>query len=337
MIRTLSELAIALDARLKGDEGCPISGIAPLQTARAGQISFLDNPRYRKYLANTQASAVILNASEAANFSGNALITQNPYLAYAKMAKLFEPIIQHTIGIHKTAVIGDNCQIDSTASIGPFCVLADSVTIGAEVILGAHCVVGENCSIGQGSHLYPRVTLYHGVKLAQRVIVHAGVVLGADGFGIAKEGSTWHKVPQLGGVSIGNDVEIGANTTIDRGALEDTVIEEGVKLDNQIQIAHNVRVGAHTAIAGCTGVSGSTVIGKNCIIGGATGFAGHLTIADYVVVTGMAMVTHSILEPGIYSSGTGLLPNRDWQKNAVRFRQLDEIARRLKALEQHQE
>lgn len=331
--KTLAELAQFLNAELIGEPNQLITGVAPLQAARPGCLSFLDNPRYAKYLANTQASVVIISPAFREACPVAALITANPYLAYAKVAGLFAPVKSVAPGIHPSAIIGEHCQIDATASIGPYCVLGDNVTIGPKVVIEAHCDLGDRVVIGAHSHLYPRVNLYHDVRIGQRTIIHSGAVLGADGFGIANDKGRWIKVPQLGGVLVGDDVEIGANTTIDRGALLDTIIEEGVKLDNQIQIAHNVKIGAHTAIAGCAGIAGSTEIGQHCIIGGGACIGGHLNIAAKTMISGMAMITNSISEPGIYSSGTGMQKQRDWHKSVARFHQLDQLARRLKKLE----
>jgi UDP-3-O-[3-hydroxymyristoyl] glucosamine N-acyltransferase len=312
----LSELATRLGAELHGDPSCVISGVATLQHAKAQQISFLDNPRYRKYLANTQASAVILTSTDLALCTTNALIMDNPYLGYAKVASLFDQASKIKPGIHPTAVIAEGCVIDPTASIGP------------------HCVIGEGTHIGAHSRLYANVTLYQGVRIGDRVIIHSGAVIGSDGFGFAQNKGTWYKVPQLGGVIIGNDVEIGANTTIDRGALDDTIIADGVKLDNQIQIAHNVVIGAHTAIAGCVAIAGSTVIGKYCAIGGRASIAGHITITDKVMIAGGSGVSQSITEPGVYSSSIATVQAAtSWNRNLMRIYQLDEMAQRLRKLE----
>ncbi len=331
---TLAELAKLIGAELKGDEGRAITGIAPLQTATSSEISFLHNSRYRKYLSSTKAAAVILSPADAKFCQIDALVVRNPYLAFAKAADLFAYRPKHTTGIHPTAIIGENCQIDPTASIGPYCVIGENVTIQKGSIIGAGCIIGNHVSIDENTQLWPRVTLYYGVKIGARVIIHSGVVIGSDGFGLARDNNQWVKIPQIGSVIIHNDVEIGANTTIDRGALGDTVIEEGVKLDNQIQVAHNVHIGAHTAIAGCVGISGSAQIGRHCMIGGGSCIGGHLKIADQVVIAGMAMITNSIEEAGVYASGTGFLKQRDWQKSAVRFRQLDQLARRIKKIEE---
>lgn len=333
-IHTLEKLATLINAQLQGDPKCQISGIAPLDHAQAGQISFLANPQFRQYLPSTQASAVILSSKEANKCVVNALITDNPYLGYAKIAALFTPPINVAAGIHSTAIIGKNCQIDSSVSIGAHCVIGDQVKIGKNSIINSGCHIGNDTSIGEHCHLLAKVILYHGVHIGDRVVIHSGVVIGSDGFGLAKdEKNVWCKIPQLGGVIIGNDVEIGANTTIDRGALDNTVIEDGVKLDNLIQIAHNVHIGAHTAIAGCTGIAGSARIGKYCMIGGGASIVGHSEIADNVVLIGTATVERSIDQPGVYGSGLGILPFRILKRLGFRFRQLDDMARRLDNLE----
>ncbi|CAN5323800.1 UDP-3-O-(3-hydroxymyristoyl)glucosamine N-acyltransferase [soil metagenome] len=330
---TLADLAKLLGAELRGEETCSITGIASLQSATSSQISFLDNPRYAKYLATTQAAAVILSKQHANDCSCPTLIMENPYLGYAKVASLFEQKPNLPVGIHPTVVVGEGCEIHPSASVGAYCVIGDKVKIGANVVINPGCSIGERCFIGDACHLWSNVVLYHGVNLGQRVILHSGVVVGSDGFGNAQSAQGWHKVPQLGGVIIGNDVEIGANTTVDRGALEDTIIEDGVKLDNQIQIGHNVHIGMYTAIAGCVAIAGSTKIGKRCLIGGGACIAGHLDIADNVVITGMTGIPNSITEPGVYSGGVPPLPNRAWRKNAILFCRLDELNRRVRQLE----
>ncbi|WJW76584.1 UDP-3-O-(3-hydroxymyristoyl)glucosamine N-acyltransferase [Thiohalobacter sp. IOR34] len=333
MSLTLGELAERTGARLQGEPGLRIEGVCTLQHGRPDCISFLSNPSYRKYLAGTRAGAVILAPEDAADCPVPVLISERPYVTYARVAALLSTEPSPEPGVHPSAVIGDGCEIDASASIGPLTVVEDGVRIGARVRIGPGCVLGRGCRIGDDSRLVARVTLCHGVQLGRRCLVHPGAVIGSDGFGIADDGGHWVKVPQLGGVRIGDDVEIGANTTIDRGALEDTVIEEGVKLDNQIQVAHNVHIGAHTAIAGCVGISGSARIGSHCMLAGGVGVVGHLEIADHVVVTGMSMVTKSITEPGVYSSGLAAMPNEQWNKVFVRLRRLDEMARRLRKLE----
>lgn len=330
---TLADLARRFALDLRGDGGVSVAGVATLAAATPSQLGFLANPRYRAELATTQAGAVILRADDAAHFPRSALIAKDPYVAFAKIAALFERLPAAAPGIHPNAVIAADAQIAASASIGPFCVVESGASVGDGVVLGAHCQVGEDCHIGAQSRLVARVTLVARVRLGKRVLVHPGAVIGADGFGLAFDKDHWIKVPQLGGVVVGDDCEIGANTTIDRGALEDTVLEEDVRLDNQIQIAHNVRIGAHTAMAGCSAVAGSAKIGRYCLIGGGAGVLGHLEIADKVTVTSMALVTHSIHEPGEYSSGTPIQDNRSWRRNAARFKYLDELTRRVQALE----
>ncbi|HVT31148.1 MAG TPA: UDP-3-O-(3-hydroxymyristoyl)glucosamine N-acyltransferase [Rhodanobacteraceae bacterium] len=327
----LGEIASRFGLELRGDAATPIRGVATLASAGAGQLSFLANPRYRAELAGTGAGAVVLRAADAEAFGGAALIADDPYVAFARIATLFERTPAATPGVHASATIGDGARIAASASIGPCCVVDADAEIGDGAILGPHCIVGRGCSVGAQSRLVARVTLVQDVKLGKRVLVHPGAVIGADGFGLAFAQDHWEKVPQLGGVAVGDDCEIGANTTIDRGALGDTVLEEDVRLDNQIQIAHNVFVGAHTAMAGCAAVAGSAKIGRYCLIGGAAGILGHLEIADRVTVTAMSLVTHSLREPGEYSSGTPIQDNRRWRRNAARFKHLDEFVRRIDA------
>lgn len=330
---SLGELAKQLGVELVGDASCSITGVATLQTAKPGQISFLANSRYRRYLASSQASAVILRPDDMEGCSVNALVSTNPYLTYARVATLLNPQARQLAGIHPSAVVEPSASIDPDAAIAANCYIAAGASIAAGVQIGSGCAVGEDASIGADSRLAANVSIADGVEIGQRVLIHSGAVIGSDGFGFAPDQGEWFKVPQLGSVIIGDDVEIGANTTIDRGALEDTVIEEGVKLDNQLQIAHNVRIGAHTAIAGATAIAGSTTIGKRCQIGGAVGIVGHLTIVDDVHITAMSLVTGNIKQSGLYSSGTPLASNKEWRKNAARFGQLDDMARRLRALE----
>jgi UDP-3-O-[3-hydroxymyristoyl] glucosamine N-acyltransferase len=330
---SLQEIAQLIDADLKGDPGCSISGIMALQSAQPGKISFLDNKRYLKYLATTQASAVILRAECLKHAPNNALVVADPYLAFAKVAKLFEPALQFVPEIHATAIIGENCHIHPSVSIAPYVVIGANTRLEMGVVLGAACVIGDNVIIGANTRLASHVSVCADTRIGERVIIHNGTVIGSDGFGLAKENNKWVKIPQLGKVQIGHDVEIGANVSIDRGALDDTIIGDGVKLDNQIQIGHNVQIGENTAIAGCTGIAGSTHIGKNCMIGGGVCINGHIEIADNVYITGMSSVVHSIRNPGIYSSTHSTQPHREWQKNSIRFRQLDQIAKRLRKTE----
>jgi UDP-3-O-[3-hydroxymyristoyl] glucosamine N-acyltransferase len=332
---SLHALAGMLNAQLRGSAGLQIHGLGTLQNAGPGQLAFLASASYRKQLVDTRAGAVLLRAEDADGFDGNCLVVPDPYLAYARLSHLFDrkPVAQP--GIHPTAVIAASAQVAASASIGPGVVIESEAYIGDNVTLGAHCFVGARSRIGKDGWLAPRVTLYHDVTIGERVVIQSGAVLGGEGFGFAKQDGEWLKIAQIGGVSVGDDVEIGANTTIDRGALDDTRIGNDVKLDNQIMIAHNVEVGDHTAMAACVGISGSTKIGRNCMLAGGVGLVGHIEICDNVFVTGMTMVTHSITEPGAYSSGTAMQPAGDWKKNAVRFRQLDDMARRIRALEKN--
>lgn len=329
----LGQLAEFLGATLRGDKDKDINGLATLQEAGPDQISFLANPQYRKFLTDTQAAAVLLKPADADSFAGNALLVPDPYLAYARISHLFDPKPKAAAGIHPTAVIADDAVVDPAASIGAFAIVESGARIAAQVTVSAHCFIGARCEIGEGGWLAPRVTLYHDVRIGKRVVIQSGAVLGGEGFGFANEKGVWQKIAQIGGVSIGDDVEIGVNTAIDRGALADTRIGNGVKLDNQIQIAHNVQIGDHTAMAACVGISGSTKIGKHCMLAGGVGLVGHIEICDGVFITGMTMVTHSITEPGSYSSGTAMQPAAEWRKSAARLRKIDDMARRLQKLE----
>jgi UDP-3-O-[3-hydroxymyristoyl] glucosamine N-acyltransferase len=332
---TLAELAEGLDITVQGDPQCIIHGVCTIQDGVPGRIAFLVNPLYKKYLPTTKASAVIVLQEDAGVCPVNALIARDPYYIYAKIATYFDDKPISKPGIHSTAVIGQHCEIDPSVSIGAYCVIGDYVKLGAHVVINAGCVVSEHTELDESSYLYANVTLYHKVKIGKRVVIASGTVIGSDGFGIAKNKGIWHKVPQLGRVIIGDDVEIGANCAIDRGAIGDTVIEKGVKLDNLIQIGHNVRIGENSAIAAFVGVSGSTEIGKNGLVGGQAGFSGHLTIAENVVITGGTAVTRSIREPGIYSSGVGgVVTNSEWRKNSARINRLDKLMDRVKALEE---
>jgi len=330
---TLGQLAEALGATLKGPEALQITGLATLQEAGPGQLSFLANPQYRKFLDDSQATAVLLKAADAEGFAGNALIVADPYLAYARISHLFDPKPKAVAGIHPSAVVAEDAQVDASASIGPFAVIESGARIEAGVSIGAHCFIGARCVVGEGGWLAPRVTLYHDVTIGKRVVIQSGAVIGGEGFGFANEKGIWRKIAQIGGVTIGDDVEIGVNTAVDRGALSDTRIGDGVKLDNQIQIAHNVQIGDHTAMAACVGISGSTRIGKHCMLAGGVGLVGHIDICDNVFISGMTMVTRSITEPGSYSSGTAMQPLADWRKSAARIRHLDDMAKRLQQLE----
>ncbi len=325
-----SDLAQRFGLELRGDDRA-VHGVGTLATATADQLGFLANPRYRGQLAETGAGVVVLRADDADARAGTALLARDPYVAFAKIAALFERKPARMAGIHPTAAVDPSAEVEPSAHVGPHVSIGARSRIGAGASIGPGCVIGEDCVIGEGCELVARATLVTRVRLGKRVLVHPGAVLGADGFGIAMDHGRWIKVPQLGGVVIGDDCEIGANTSIDRGALGDTVLEEDVRLDNQIQVGHNVRIGAHTAMAGCSAVAGSAVIGHHCLVGGGAGILGHLEVCDRVVITAMSLVTHSIREPGEYSSGTPLMDNRSWRKSAARFKQLDDIARRGKA------
>ena len=332
-VYTLGQLAEQLGGSLRGDAAQLVDGLATLQEAAPSQLSFLANAQYRRYLASTRAAAVLLTAGDAEGYQGSAIIVGDPYLAYARASHLFETRAPATPGVHPTAVVADDAQIHPTASIGACVVVEAGAVIGANVEIGAQSFIGARSRIGDGGRLAPRVTLYHDVTIGERVVIQSGAVIGGEGFGFAKEQGAWQKIAQIGGVRIGDDVEIGSNTTIDRGALSDTLIGNGVKLDNQIMIAHNVQIGDNTAMAGCVGISGSTRIGRNCMIAGGVGMVGHIEVCDNVFVTGMTMVTRSISEPGSYSSGTAMQNSAEWRKSAARIRQLDEMARRLQQLE----
>lgn len=329
---TLGALADLIGAKLVGNADQVITGLNALSSASNQQISFLDNPKYQSQLPDTKAAAVILAEASLNACPTNALVVAEPYVAYAKVAQLFWVKPKAFPGIHPTALVDDSASIGAHVSVGPYAVIGADVIVDDHCVIGAHCVIGDGCKIGAHSELAARVTLYHQITLGTHCFIHSGAVIGSDGFGFAPHKGGYEKIPQLGGVHIGDQVEIGANTTIDRGALTDTIIESGVKLDNQIQIGHNVKIGAHTVIAGCTGIAGSSEIGKHCMIGGGAGVAGHLKIADYVLLTGMSMTTHSITQPGVYASGTGLMPRADWQKSVVRFRQLNTLAKTVQEL-----
>jgi len=320
---SLGELAVRFGLTLRGEPNLKVRCVATLSRAESGSLSFLANSRYRRQLETTRATAVVVSAEDAAHSPVAALIHPNPYLAYSRIATLMHPEASPTPGIHPSAVVSNRARIAASASIGPLVVVEEDAEIGERVALGPGCVVQRGARIGADSVLVSRVNLYPGVTVGKRCRLHAGAVVGADGFGFAQNAGTWLKVPQVGGVRIGDDVEIGANTTIDRGAIDDTVVEDGVKLDNQIQVGHNVVIGAHTAIAGCTGISGSTVIGRRCMIGGMVGFAGHLTVADDVVVTGCSLVSASIKQPGSYSSGMPTVETRLWRRMVAHLRRLD--------------
>lgn len=330
---SLKQLADELACGFRGDPDTPLLGLATLQAAESTQLSFLANPAYEKYLSTTKAAAVILTPQQAEHFSGSVLIHDNPYLAYAKLSHVWAPDYQSELSIHDSAIIDPSAQLGEGVRLAENVVIKAGAVLADDVVIGANSVVGDDSTIGQGTVLHAGVTIYHGVSVGADCVIHSGVVLGSDGFGFAPSQSGWEKIAQLGGVVVGNKVEIGANTTIDRGALDNTVIGNGVILDNQIQIAHNVTVGDHTAMAACCAVAGSTRIGKKCVVGGASGIAGHLEIVDNVHITAMTMVIKSLTEPGVYSSGTGVQPNAQWRRSIARLRQLDKMAARLTKVE----
>ena len=333
MTATLGEIAAAINAELRGDPADEITNVASLRNAAPGDLTFYANTRYRADLEATRASAVLLAATDAQACPTASLVTEDPYLAYAKAARFLNPVPDFTPGIHPSAVVEAGADVATSCLVGANSVIGAGAVIGAHTCIGPGCVVEEGVKIGSHCHIHSRVTLMQRVEIGMRVLVHPGVVIGADGYGIANDSGRWLKIPQLGNVIIGDDVEIGANATIDRGALEDTVIEAGVKIDNQVQIGHNVRVGEHTAIAGGAVVAGSVKIGRRCMIGGASAITGHIEIADDVVLTGMSGVSNSIRQAGVYSSGVPVTDNLAWRKNMARFKRLDELARRVSALE----
>jgi len=333
---TAAELAEQFGLPLHGDPGTTITGVAALSVAGPEQLSFLGNSRYRAQLAACRAGIVILRQADTCAAPGTALIAKDPYAAFAKIAALFDHLPKRPPGIHPSATIDPSARVADSAHIGAFVSIGADSVIGEGCIIGPGCVIGEDCTLGDQCELVARVTLVKRVRLGQRVRIHPGAVVGAAGFGLAMEDGRWLNVPQLGGVQIGDDCEIGANTCIDRGALGDTVLAEDVRLDNLVQIAHNCHIGAHSAIAGCTGIAGSAKIGRYCLLGGAVGVVGHLEICDHVTITGKSVVRNSIHTPGEYSSGTPLTDNRSWRKNAARFKQLDTLARRVQAVNKEQ-
>jgi UDP-3-O-[3-hydroxymyristoyl] glucosamine N-acyltransferase len=334
---SLGELAERFELSLHGDASVQIDGVATLATAGPTQLCFIYNDKYLPQLETTRAGVVILRERDLPACPTAALVAADPYVAYAKVASLFEQDASATPGVHPTAVVSPSARVAASASIGPYCVIEGNAVIEDGAVLGPHCIIGRECVVGAQSRLVARVTLVVRVVLGRRVLIHPGAVLGADGFGLAFDHSHWVKLPQLGGVRVGDDSEIGANTTIDRGALEDTILEEDVRLDNQIQIGHNVQIGAHTAMAGCSAVAGSAKIGRYCMIGAAAGVLGHLEIADRVTVLAWSLVSGSVTEAGEYSSSMPLMESHKWRRHVVRFRHLDEFARRLSALEKSDE
>ena len=333
MTATLGEIAAEIDAELQGDPDCEITNVASLPDAGPGDLSFYINKHYYSSLKSTRAAAVILAAADAPACSTARLIAGDPYLAYAKAAGFLNPPPRFNPGVHPSAVIDASADIADDCFIGANSVVGEHVVIGAETYVGPGCVIGAGVAVGSHCHLHANVTLLERVEIGARVLLHPGVVIGSDGYGIADSGGQWLKIPQLGNVIICADVEIGANTTIDRGTLGNTVIEAGVKIDNQVQIGHNTQIGAHTAIAGAAVFAGSVKVGKRCRIGGASAITGHIEIIDDVTITGMSGVSNSIKTAGVYSSGVPVTDNNTWRKNMVRLKHLDDIARRLAQVE----
>lgn len=329
----LGELAAALGLTLRGDPDRTIRNVATLGAAGDDEATFLANPAYKSALDSTRAGVVVMTPEAAEHFAGNALLSDNPYSDWARLIELLRPQPVNSPGIHPSAVIAADADIHPSASIGAQTVIGSRVRVCKAAVVGPGCVIEDDVELGEASHLVGRVWVGGQAVLGQRVRVHPGVVIGADGFGLAMNKGHWHKVPQVGGVSIGDDCEIGANTTIDRGAIEDTVLEQDVRIDNQVQIAHNVFIGAHTAIAGCVGIAGSTQIGRYCMIAGASGIGGHLKICDSVIITAMSTVLDSIDQPGEYGSGIPARPHGRWKRLLVRLGQLDDWAHRLRRLE----
>lgn len=351
---TLTQLIQRYGGTVVGDTGRIITGLAPLDSAGPDQLAFVANPKYLAQAGSTRAAAVLISQRDLdrlqAEHGMNAItqgpafiVTPNPYAYFARVAQQFAaaalPLAQ--AGIHPSAVVDPDAKVAASATIGPHVTIEAGAVIGERVRIDAHSFVGHRAVIGDDSRLYPNVTIYYGCKLGERVIVHSGAVVGADGFGFAPdfvgEGDAqtgeWVKIPQVGAVAIGPDVEIGANTTIDRGAMTDTVIAQGVKIDNLVQIGHNCRIGSYTVIAGCAGIAGSTTIGRHCMIGGAVGIAGHVTLADHVIVTAKSGVSKSLLKPGIYTSAFPAIPHGDWNRSAALLRNIDKLRERIKTLE----
>ena len=328
----LGELAERLGVRWIGDPAAEVLRVGPLEQDDPLALGFVQDEAYLGRLENKKAGVVILPPAFEQVYAGPRLVSETPQLSFARAARLLHPRPVRK-GIHPSASVEAGAEVDPGAWIGPQAVIASGARIAAGAQIGPQCLVGEGSSIGAGTELVARVTVLEGVSIGARCIIHPGAVLGSDGFGLAHARTHWERVPQLGGVRIGDDVDIGANTTVDRGALGDTVIDDGVKIDNLVQIAHNVEIGEHTAIAGCAGLAGSSRVGRHCMLAGGVGLAGHLELADGVQVTGMSMVTRSIHQAGVYSAGTPLDTNRSWRRNAARFKHLDDMARRIEALE----
>lgn len=334
---TLGELVAALGGELHGDAATLISRVEPLETATSGGIAFLSNPKYRSQLVSSQASCVIVSEAvkDEALARGAAIVTGDPYLYFARLTQWWAARVRPrpAAGIHPSAVVDPAAVIGQGVVIGPLVVVEAGAIVEDDVIIGSHCSIGARARIGAGTKLAPHVTIGFDCTVGARCIFHSGVVIGADGFGFAPNKGRWEKIEQLGAVRISNDVELGANTCVDRGALGDTVIEQGVKLDNLVQIAHNVHIGEHSAMAGCVGVAGSANIGKHCTVGGAGMILGHLTLADNVHVSSGTLISRSVLKPGLYSGAFPFDENASWEKNAATLRQLHALRDRIRTLE----
>ena len=330
MAYSVREIAREIGVEVLGNGDLEITHVADLENCtQSGGLSFAVSNKFVNQLKHTKASAVIVSEELVPHCKMTVLVSKNPYLSFARVAKLLNPQVEPAPGIHPSAEICDDCEIAENVCIGPNVVISAKCTIGNNSYIGAGCIITAPTFIGAYSQLLARVSIVGPTTLGERVYIHPGAVIGSDGFGLANNNGVWEKIPQLGRVLIGNDVEIGANTTIDRGALNDTIIEDGVKLDNQIQVAHNVKIGAHTAVAGCVGIAGSAVIGKHCAIGGGAGIQGHIEIADGVHVTGMTKISQSIDKPGVYTSGTAAQDNASWLRNALRFKDLDNLVKQV--------
>ncbi len=347
MAFTLEELVRRFGGEVVGDAAQRVGSLAPLDQAGPQQLAFLANPKYLAQVDSTRAGAVLVSAADldklASREGRSFIVTPNPYAYFARVAQAFIDLAapKAVAGVHASASVDASAKVAASAVIGPNVTVEAGAVIGENVRLDANVFIGRGTQIGADSHLYPGVVVYHGCRLGERAIVHAGAVIGSDGFGFAPDFTgdgdartgSWVKIPQVGGVSIGPDVEIGANTTIDRGAMADTVIEECVKIDNLVQIGHNCKIGAYTVIAGCAGIAGSTTIGRHCMIGGAVGIAGHVTLADYVIVTAKSGVSKSLTKPGMYTSAFPAVDHADWNRSAALMRNLDKLRDRIKALE----
>jgi UDP-3-O-[3-hydroxymyristoyl] glucosamine N-acyltransferase len=335
MTVTLGELAVRFGCDLRGDPSVAVDSVASLSQAEARSISFLANPKYLAQLKGTRAGAVILDARTAAESPVASLIAANPHATFARVAAILHPDPPLHPGVHPQATVAASASVESSAEIAAQAFVGDGARIGARCFVGPGCVVERDAVLGDDTRLMARVFVGHHVVFGVRCIVQAGAVIGGDGFGYAQEKGAWIKVPQIGSVRVGDDVEIGANTTIDRGAIGDTVIEEGAKLDNLVMIGHNCHIGAHSALAGTAAMAGSTTVGKRCVLGGRAGLNGHITLCDDVVVMGMTFITHSITRPGVYSSALPAEEVGVWRRLVARFKRLDVMARRQRALEKH--